>query len=309
MEDYTTGTCCYDYTDAEGRLLYQVVRSYPKKFYQRRLVNNKWVYNLDGVEKVLYRLPELIESKIVFIVEGEKDVEFLREKLKKLSPLGAWNEFYHASVTTCSGGSGAWKDKYNKYFKDKHIFILPDNDKPGIKLAQNIACGIFDIARSVCIILLPGISIGGDVSDWLMTASIEKLIQICYSIEPLIRTDIEFFKPKKTKHKRYEENYFDLNHTGYGRGIDSTMIDLALKYPIYELIDVNRAGMAFCINPEHEDKHRSMDTRKNFMYCYGCGYHANVIKLAQWKWKCNFVTAVKRLYHRSFKITLDSPII
>src|SRR5260370_30472561 len=66
----------YHYTDADGILLYQVVRFAPKDFRQRRPDGaGGWIWNLDGTRRVLYRLPELraahAPGKRVFIVEGE----------------------------------------------------------------------------------------------------------------------------------------------------------------------------------------------------------------------------------------------
>jgi len=70
----------YDYRSVEGELLYQTVRYVPKDFRQRRPDGfGGWAWNLDGVERVLYRLREVVEAPIVFLVEGEKDVESLRE--------------------------------------------------------------------------------------------------------------------------------------------------------------------------------------------------------------------------------------
>ncbi|RLB81917.1 MAG: hypothetical protein DRH17_07395, partial [Deltaproteobacteria bacterium] len=39
----------YDYTDAQGQLLFQVCRYEPKDFRQRHKKNGKWVWNLKGV--------------------------------------------------------------------------------------------------------------------------------------------------------------------------------------------------------------------------------------------------------------------
>jgi hypothetical protein len=68
----------YDYTDESGTLLFQAVRLEPKDFRQRRPNGNGgWIWNLDGVQRVPYRLPELIEAVAnnnpVFIVaEAER---------------------------------------------------------------------------------------------------------------------------------------------------------------------------------------------------------------------------------------------
>lgn len=89
----------YDYTDAEGNLLYQVVRMNPKDFRQRRPGNNgNWIWNLKGIDPVLYQLPKVLTANEVFIVEGEKDADTLTD-------LGL-------TATTCPMGAGKWKGEY-----------------------------------------------------------------------------------------------------------------------------------------------------------------------------------------------------
>src|SRR6266850_1768518 len=49
-----------EYNDVDRQLLFQVVRYQPKDFKQRRPDGQgAWIWNLDGVRPVLYRLPEL----------------------------------------------------------------------------------------------------------------------------------------------------------------------------------------------------------------------------------------------------------
>ena len=85
----------YDYTDEYGALLFQVVRLDPKTFRQRRPGRRPdkvsgWIWNLDGVARVPYRLPELLEAlaleQRVFIVEGEKDVRDARRATASRRP-------------------------------------------------------------------------------------------------------------------------------------------------------------------------------------------------------------------------------
>ena len=72
----------YDYTDVTGKLLYQKLRYEPKDFNQRQPDGKGgWWYNLNGVKKVLYRLPEVVTSKLCFCTEGEKDCDNLRNAL------------------------------------------------------------------------------------------------------------------------------------------------------------------------------------------------------------------------------------
>jgi hypothetical protein len=37
-----------------------------------------WTWNLHGVRRVLYHLPEILDAPNVFLVEGEKDIETLQ---------------------------------------------------------------------------------------------------------------------------------------------------------------------------------------------------------------------------------------
>ncbi|MCX5638139.1 MAG: topoisomerase, partial [Planctomycetota bacterium] len=115
----------YDYRDESEQLLYQVVRYKPKDFRQRRPDDKDgWIWNLDGVRCVPYRLPELLKSSMqdfVFIAEGEKDCD-------RLSGMGF-------TATTCPMGAGKWLNEYNKYFEGRLVVILPDNDTAGKKHA------------------------------------------------------------------------------------------------------------------------------------------------------------------------------
>ena len=64
----------YGYVDEQGELLYEVLRLEPKSFRQRRPDGNGgWTWSLDDVRRVLYKLPLVIETKTVYVVEGERD--------------------------------------------------------------------------------------------------------------------------------------------------------------------------------------------------------------------------------------------
>ena len=163
----------YDYCDADGQLIYQVVREEPKDFRQRRPDPDNpgaWIRNIQGVTRLPYRLPELWAAvhDTVFICEGEKDVDALTA---------------HGFVSTCnSGGAGKWKRELNQHFSRKSVLILPDNDEPGLKHAQQVAENLYGIAREVRIVNLPGLPEKGDVSDWLDAGGdTSKLIDIAKS--------------------------------------------------------------------------------------------------------------------------------
>jgi putative DNA primase/helicase len=146
----------YDYTDAEGKLLYQTVRYEPKTFRQRRPGGGAtaWIWKLDGVARVPYRLPEAIKADTVFVVEGEKDAD-------RLAQAGL-------AATTNSEGAGKWRPELSGFLAAKKVVILPDNDEAGKSHARDVAAKLAAAgAASVKIVELPNLPPKGDVSDWL----------------------------------------------------------------------------------------------------------------------------------------------
>ncbi|MBM4017429.1 MAG: DUF3987 domain-containing protein [Planctomycetes bacterium] len=148
----------YDYRDAAGRLLFQVVRFEPKDFRQRRPDGTGgWVWNLKGVSRVPYRLPELLAADPatwVFVVEGEKDVE-------SLIALGL--------VATCNpGGAGKWQDSFSETLRGRRVAVIPDGDAAGWTHAHDVARRLLGTAEMVKIVDLGRINgfQGRDVTDW-----------------------------------------------------------------------------------------------------------------------------------------------
>src|SRR5271165_4074158 len=112
----------YDYTDANGALLYQVCRLEPKSFRHRRPKGNGgWIWDA-GERRVPYRLQELVKypDATVFFTEGEKDAD-------RVAELG------HCATTVASG---KWTDECVDALRGRDCIILQDNDAAGIKKAQ-----------------------------------------------------------------------------------------------------------------------------------------------------------------------------
>ena len=146
----------YDYRDEFGTLLYQVVRYEPKTFKQRRPDGSGgWIWNVKSVRRVLYRLPELLAAHmnaVVYIVEGEKDVDALRS-------LGL--------VVTCnSGGVGKFTEDLRELFKDRQVVIIADKDEPGRRHAQQVAELLTRSRATLKVIEIPGENVK-DVTDWI----------------------------------------------------------------------------------------------------------------------------------------------
>jgi len=142
----------YDYVDEKGTLLYQKVRYEPKDFSQRRPDGKGgWIADLNGVRRVLYRLPEVIASEDVLIVEGEKDADTAKEKL---------------DLCGTTGGSAAdkWLDEYTAALAGKNCVVIPDGDAPGMAKARKIAQALAGKAAHVWLLELPGAK---DLTEWV----------------------------------------------------------------------------------------------------------------------------------------------
>ncbi len=152
----------YDYTDAAGALVHQVVRLEPKTFRQRQSDGNGgWLWHARGVETVPYRLPELLDADRVYICEGEKDCDLLHD-------LGF-------AATTNPMGAGKWPEHFAPHFLDKEVVCLPDNDSPGRAHMQQVAAALEPVARRVVVCTLPGLAEKGDVADFLTSYGEEEL--------------------------------------------------------------------------------------------------------------------------------------
>jgi putative DNA primase/helicase len=141
----------YRYEDEHGKHLYSSIRYHPKAFKQRS-ASGEW--SIKSIRQVPYRLPAIIRAiksqTTIYIVEGEKDVH-------SLEALGL-------TATTNSGGAGKWRPEFSKIFAGAtEIVILPDNDAPGQKHAQEIKKTL----PSAKIVNLPEIPEKGDVTDWI----------------------------------------------------------------------------------------------------------------------------------------------
>ena len=147
----------YDYTDEEGGVLFQAVRFPSKRFRQRHWSREKedWEWNLDGVRRVLYHLPEvqegIREGKTIYLVEGEKDVESLRAIGK---------------VATCNPmGAGKWRPEYTLTLAGANVVIVADRDEPGRLHAETVKAELDSVCQNVWIYQPKE---GKDVTDHLL---------------------------------------------------------------------------------------------------------------------------------------------
>ena len=117
--------------------------------------NNQWQEGKPPGRKIPYRLPELIAAPLdrpVFITEGERCSDILVK--------------CGYVATSLSEGAGQWTPDLNLWFKDRIVYIVPDNDERGRRHAARVAEYLHDVAREVRIVELPGLGDDEDVKEW-----------------------------------------------------------------------------------------------------------------------------------------------
>lgn len=140
----------YQYTDADGTVLFEKVRYVPKSFI---ITPPGAVRNL--AEKPLYRLPELHPAiqagKPVILVEGEKDAD-------RVASMGY--------TATCNfDGAGKFnKPEYAEYLRGATVVIIADNDDAGFRHADQAKAFLERAGITVAVKIAAQ---GKDVSDHL----------------------------------------------------------------------------------------------------------------------------------------------
>jgi CHC2-type zinc finger protein/Toprim domain-containing protein len=147
----------YDYHDASGKVVHQTVRyDKPEKDFSQRHPDGKggWIWNLDGVDCVLFRLPELMQDirrgLPIFLCEGEKDVLAMVQ--------------HGFAATTNPLGAKKWRDSYSETLRGADLIIVADKDAKGRDHAQTVASKLHGIARFIRVIELPDVN-GTAVKD------------------------------------------------------------------------------------------------------------------------------------------------
>lgn len=126
-----------------------------------------WVKGLSGVKLTLYDTPLLLmlqqcsetdkDKTLVFIVEGEKDCNTLKNK---------------GYIATCNPlGAGKWKNEFNELLRGLVCCVVPDNDVPGLKHGQQIEESLRGVAKRTCILhlteLMPDLPPKADITDFI----------------------------------------------------------------------------------------------------------------------------------------------
>lgn len=174
----------YDYKDESGRLLYQILKyENPKSFRVRRPDGNGGsVWSLNGTSRVLYRLPELINSNSqeVLMTEGEKDCDCAIS--------------HGFTAVTNAFGADCWQSDYNVYLEGKEVVIVQDNDEAGAERTRTLLENLTGVASSIKIIDFSSILPfkGADLFDYFKehtSEDLRKLIDTTPQIQRATRSE------------------------------------------------------------------------------------------------------------------------
>jgi len=161
--DGMDGLSRFTYTDANKRpVIYVTRQDMPDGKRIRQWgpgPNGKgWIPSLKYAPRPrpLYRLPAILNGEIVCIHEGEKSV------------VAACKAGLLGIHTTTLGGAGNAHHSDFTPLQCRSVVVIPDNDKPGRKHAEQVAKLAMEAgAASVRIISLPDVPEKGDIVEWL----------------------------------------------------------------------------------------------------------------------------------------------
>lgn len=164
----------YDRPDGSKR--YKVITQY----------RGGWYIGWPPTPYMLFAKNRLINADTVYVCEGEKTANYC-------SALGL-------PATTSMGGPFRAALSDWSPVEEKHVVILPDEDEPGRKYAQDVAQLVLAAgALSAKIVTLPGLDDGQDLCDWvasfeesttreMLKARVEELVALA---EPIPRITAE----------------------------------------------------------------------------------------------------------------------
>ncbi len=163
----------YRYLDGSGRHVYDMRRFVDgkgKKHLRPRQPDG--TPNLQGVERVLYQLPDVLrgvrEGRRIFVCEGEKDVEAVRDV-----ETGEGHEI----ATTNPFGANHWNDNYAQaLYGAAEVIVVTDKDEAGAERARKVHNSL---DGHVGVLRVVEAKEGKDVSDHLEAGlSLDDLVEV-----------------------------------------------------------------------------------------------------------------------------------
>ena len=158
VQKYGPSTAIYIYEDVVENEVAAVTRwdiDGGKEIRPFRKTGEYWESGFVEGPRPLFNLPQVLRSKRVCVVEGEKAAEAMIE-------IGF-------TATTSIGGSVAAKKTDWSQLAGKEVFVFPDNDSPGEKYASDVVQKLqqFHKQPKVKIVRLPNLAEKGDCADFI----------------------------------------------------------------------------------------------------------------------------------------------
>ena len=141
----------HSYHDENGVEVWQKIKLADGTFRCRRREGDRWIYNLDGIKPIPYRLDKIVDAPDVIITEGERDAD-------TVAALG-----YPA--TSAPNGKDSWPDEITTIFAGKVIRIIYDagNDAAAFRVALKLSA----VCKDVFILKIPLPDHEADITDYL----------------------------------------------------------------------------------------------------------------------------------------------
>lgn len=148
----------FDFVDVKGDILYRKHRIEPGEDGKSKTFRfdqpdgaGGWKPGA-GNSRVPYRLTELqsaAEGQPIFMTEGEAKADKLAEWNLLATSFKEWRRAEFAHLV-----------------RGRKVFVLPDNDEPGLKQARKACAEIWQSGGKPIIVILPGLPHGGDIINW-----------------------------------------------------------------------------------------------------------------------------------------------
>lgn len=178
----------YFYQDGEGNPRLRVTRIDElggKKFFQSHYELGEYKPGRGTGEIAPYKYSFWKDFEVVFLSEGEKCAEALA-----------------GQPSTCiPGGAKGWKEEYAKFFAGKKVYILPDNDEPGIEFAKQVHAALSKVAQPQIVNLPVGPK--EDIVDYLYENSIKDLLKLVEEVPTKWQKVSDFEKQEEYCEKSY----------------------------------------------------------------------------------------------------------
>lgn len=179
----------YNYVSFNGNYAFTKIRLEGKKLLYGILKDDRFSYGLPrntprkslkaiyGSVKALNKA--VTEGEIIFLPEGEKDVDTLVK---------------HGYTAFTYGGCGDWQVAFADLVKNANVIILADNDRPGTTVANAILKDIQPVAKSAKIVIpVPDVP-KADITDYFNAghskAEFEQLINVIQDTEATKPVDL-----------------------------------------------------------------------------------------------------------------------